>query len=214
MNVVYDTADYLRQGGWIMIPLVTVSVVMWTLIVDRLREFRALGRDDLDAHEVSVALAAADPDRLADRTGVRAVLVREFLRARSGRPRLDRDVGWQCVRRQRRELEKRLALIAVLAGIAPLLGLLGTVLGMVETFDVIAFFGTGNARALAGGISIALITTQTGLLVAIPGLLMSNRLGRMAQRLNTSLDEAAAVLLRHLKAEPSGPIEPSAGRLS
>ncbi len=69
---------------------------------------------------------------------------------------------------------------------------------MIETFDVIAFFGTGNARALAGGISVALITTQTGLLVAIPGLIMANRLGRRAEALRTSLDEAAAALARHL----------------
>jgi hypothetical protein len=56
----------------------------------------------------------------------------------------------------------------VLAAVAPLLGLLGTVTGMIATFDVLAVFGTGNAKAMAGGISEALITTQTGLLVALP----------------------------------------------
>jgi biopolymer transport protein ExbB len=100
--------------------------------------------------------------------------------------------------RLRRRLDSRLSLIAVLAAIAPLLGLLGTVLGMIETFDVIAMFGTGNARAMAGGISVALITTQTGLLVAIPGLLMSNRLGRISSNLKTSLDETVAGLTRRI----------------
>ena len=98
----------------------------------------------------------------------------------------------------RRRLERGLTPIGVLAAVAPLLGLLGTVLGMIQTFDVIAFFGTGNARALAGGISVALITTQTGLLVAIPGLIMANRLARRAEALRTGLDEAAAALARHL----------------
>ncbi len=85
-----------------------------------------------------------------------------------------------------------------MAAIAPLLGLLGTVLGMIETFDVISVFGTGNSRAMASGIGVALITTQSGLLVAIPGLLMSNRLGRAAEQLKTKLDETRAALERRL----------------
>ncbi len=93
-----------------------------------------------------------------------------------------------------------MAVIAVLAAIAPLLGLLGTVLGMIETFDVISVFGTGNARAMAGGISVALITTQTGLLVAIPGLIMSNRLGHKVAGLRTTLEEATTKMTRSLAA--------------
>jgi biopolymer transport protein ExbB len=73
--------------------------------------------------------------------------------------------------------------IALLATIAPLLGLLGTVGGMIKTFNVIAEFGTGNARALAGGISEALITTQTGLVVAVPGLFIASFLTRQADEL-------------------------------
>ena len=88
--------------------------------------------------------------------------------------------------------------LAMLAGVAPLLGLLGTVTGMIETFDVIALFGTGNARAMAGGISVALVTTQSGLLVAIPGLLLAAALSRRSRRLEMRLDEVTAVLSRHL----------------
>jgi biopolymer transport protein ExbB len=73
--------------------------------------------------------------------------------------------------------------IALLATIAPLLGLLGTVGGMIKTFTVIAEFGTGNARALAGGISEALITTQTGLVVAVPGLFLASFLTRQSEEL-------------------------------
>jgi biopolymer transport protein ExbB len=101
--------------------------------------------------------------------------------------------------RQRRELSRFLAVIAVLAGIAPLLGLLGTVLGMIETFDVISIFGTGNAKAMAGGISVALITTQTGLMVAIPGLFLSGLLLRRASRLEIRLNEFTTILDRHIR---------------
>jgi biopolymer transport protein ExbB len=100
---------------------------------------------------------------------------------------------------QRPALEHYLAVIAVLASIAPLLGLLGTVLGMIETFDVIAIFGTGNAKALAGGISVALVTTQTGLLIAIPGLFVSGLLMRRSSRLMTQLDEITTILERNIK---------------
>jgi biopolymer transport protein ExbB len=177
MEFYWDTAEYLRQGGWIMAPLVAVSVIMWTLIVDRWRGYRELEGDRLPA-----------------------LLVDEFRLEASGHPELDVEILRQCSLRLRRDLDNRLAVIAVLAAVAPLLGLLGTVLGMIETFDVIARFGTGNARAMAGGISVALITTQTGLLVAIPGLVMSNRLGSKAALLGTTLEEATTKLARNLAA--------------
>jgi biopolymer transport protein ExbB len=98
--------------------------------------------------------------------------------------------------RERPLLRRHLAVIGVLASIAPLLGLLGTVTGMMATFDVIALFGTGNARAMAGGISEALLTTQSGLLVAIPGLYMSIYLNRRAERLEDQLDETVMTIGR------------------
>lgn len=96
------------------------------------------------------------------------------------------------------DLERGLALIGVLAAIAPLLGLLGTVVGMITTFNSIALFGTGNARAMAGGISEALITTQTGLLIAIPGLYMRNFLQRRAGNLKHQVESLALSLKRQL----------------
>ena len=180
------TVEYFRQGGWIMLPLVATSVVLWTMIVDRWREFTVLGRGDLDTKEI-IALASghrqAPEIPEGHNVGLRVRLVREFLKERSGVVRLDRKILGQVSLQLQQSLDARLAAIAVLAAVAPLLGLLGTVLGMIETFEVISVFGTGNSRAMASGISIALITTQTGLLVAIPGMLMSNRLNRTAQRL-------------------------------
>ncbi|MGM0461114.1 MAG: MotA/TolQ/ExbB proton channel family protein [Fibrobacterota bacterium] len=71
-------------------------------------------------------------------------------------------------------LEKNLDIIASWVSVAPLLGLLGTVVGMVETFSLITEYGIGNPHILSQGISIALLTTQTGLLIAFPGMLIHN----------------------------------------
>ena len=84
------------------------------------------------------------------------------------------------------------------ATITPLLGLLGTVLGMIRTFEVISIFGTGNARAMAGGISVALITTQTGLMVSIPGLYMSGFLTKRANNLKYRIAATGMYLKRFL----------------
>ncbi|MCP4291190.1 MAG: MotA/TolQ/ExbB proton channel family protein [bacterium] len=153
-------------------PLIIVSVVMWTLIVERLAEYRRLSGNALGE-----------------------ILTSRFESRHSGNAKLDQEILQELALCLRRSLENRLAIIGVLAAVAPLLGLLGTVLGMVETFDVISLFGTGNARAMAGGISVALITTQTGLLVAIPGMLMSNRLARISRDLKTRLDETVARMI-------------------
>lgn len=195
--------EYLRQGGCVMVPLIAVSVVMWTLIIDRLRVLRRLAREDVGLEDALTALATG---RLRSGCGLRAALVREFLARRRGGVAADRATLHACAARLRHELRRYLAAITVLAVVAPLLGLLGTVLGMIETFDVISVFGTGNARAMAGGISVALVTTQTGLLVAIPGLFLGGRLRSMAANLAVRLDEATAVLERHL----DSPLAPEA----
>jgi biopolymer transport protein ExbB len=122
--------------------------------------------------------------------------VRAFLGRRSGFARLDVDILRQCALREQPGLSRYLAMVAVLVSVAPLLGLLGTVLGMIETFEVIAVFGTGNAAAMANGISIALITTEVGLLIAVPGLLLSGILVQQSIRLRTQLEEDLTILTR------------------
>jgi biopolymer transport protein ExbB len=92
-------------------------------------------------------------------------------------------------------LERSLSLLAALAGVAPLLGLLGTVSGMISTFDTIAAAGTGNPRLLSGGISEALLTTQLGLMVAIPLLLAHAGLTRWIERREAMLEHDAIRVL-------------------
>ena len=194
----WTTWEYLSQGGWVMIPMAVASLVMWTMILERYGTFRRLGGRDIETVD---ALRALEGEPVPDRgSGQRRKVLEGFLTARSGIDSLDRIILRSVTEKNRRFLRKKLAFIAVLAGVAPLLGLLGTVLGMIQTFDVIAIFGTSNAKAMAGGISVALVTTQAGLVVAIPGLFVSGFLTRRSRRLESALDEFSLALDRKLKA--------------
>ena len=81
--------------------------------------------------------------------------------------------------------------ILVIASISPLLGLLGTVTGMIETFDMITQFGTGDPKLLSEGISIALVTTELGLIVAIPALLIGSLLSAWARNIKRDMEHSA-----------------------
>lgn len=179
-----------------MIPLIGASCWMWVLIIERGIWFADQARRDISLRQAMDALK----DRIlpTECRGLRADLVRQFLDERTGRRDIDRRI-----------LERHAMRARPSSGVPwrssppwppwPLFfGLLGTVTGMITTFDVISLFGTGNAKAMAGGISEALITTQSGLLAAIPGLFMSVFLHRRATRLEGRLDETVSVLKRCL----------------
>ncbi len=189
---------YLNDGGIVMLPLVLVSLVMWILIMDRIFFFRRLRRKNMSAR---VAWDHIHRQRMPDPMqyrGIVSLLVAEYLEHRSGDRTIDRFILDERVAHINRRLKAYLAVIGVLAAIAPLLGLLGTVTGMIAAFDVLAIFGTGNAKALAGSISEALITTQTGLLVAIPGLYMKGFLDRRADNLAQRITTVGYYLRRHI----------------
>ena len=81
--------------------------------------------------------------------------------------------------------------MALTAAAAPLLGLLGTVTGMIKTFNLITIFGTGDAKSLSSGISEALVTTELGLVVAIPSLILHGLLSRMAKQKVGDLEQVS-----------------------
>lgn len=194
MDYMITAYDYFRPGGSIMLLLVLISLWMWSLIFERLAYYRKLERRDVDLDE---AVRLANPNACgASDEDIGPSIIRDFLAARTGDTALDRRLLDYHAIRQRPLLNRFLSTIAILAATAPLLGLLGTVAGMVSTFDVIAIFGTGNAKALSGGISKALVTTQSGLLVGIPGLFMSRLLTRRAQAIERRLTETVMVLKR------------------
>ena len=84
---------------------------------------------------------------------------------------------------------------SIVAAIAPLLGLLGTVIGIIETFQSITLFGTGDPRLMSGGISLALVTTVMGLVVAIPLLLLHSLLSAKSNRIVQILDEKSMAIV-------------------
>jgi biopolymer transport protein ExbB len=196
MDIILKTYDYLRPGGIVMIPIILTSLWMWALIIERLFYLHRMRHRDISLKETVEILKGKDISFLSD--GLRTRIVSRFIKDRVGQRDLDRNIINQCAMKERPFLRRYLAVITVLAAVAPLLGLLGTVTGMITTFNVISIFGTGNARAMAGGISEALITTQSGLLVAIPGLFMSNFLARRVAWLENSLDELAMTLRRYV----------------
>jgi len=144
-----------------------------------------LSRGERPAAIALVAAGATPLDRVM-RAGLAA----------AGQPREVREAAVeQALLVETGQLSRGLTMIAVLAGVAPLLGLLGTVTGMIDMFSVIAAQGSGNARSLSGGISEALICTQAGMLVAIPLLIAHAWLSRRAERRTHLLEEAACGIL-------------------
>jgi biopolymer transport protein ExbB len=101
----------------------------------------------------------------------------------------------EAILRETPKLERGLITLAILAAIAPMLGLLGTVSGMIETFQSITLFGTGDPKLMSGGISQALVTTELGLAVAIPLLLIHSGLSSKSNRLIQILDEESAAII-------------------
>jgi biopolymer transport protein ExbB len=195
----YRICNYFHIGGLVMLPLLVVSVVMWILIMERALFLRRLGRKPM---QLSVAwehvAAGHKPDPVRHQGGI-ALLVARFLQERTGNADLDRFILDELVLTLNRSLNRFLPFIGVLAGIAPLLGLLGTVTGMMTTFEVLATYGTGNVRAMANGISEALVSTETGLVIAIPGLYMHAFLARRAGNLKQRVAVAGYYLRRQIK---------------
>jgi len=195
--------EYIHTGGIVMFPLVLISVLLWGCIIYRLLVLKELYRNDLTTAQAHICVK--DRSTLPPECrGIAAVLVGTFMSLRSGNPQLDRHLLEEAAMQVRTSLRDGLNLISVLAAVAPLLGLLGTVLGMISTFDTIALFGNSNPRAMAGGISEALVTTQTGLIVAIPGLFMRNFIQRRADGLELRLNTLTQKLKRQLESSDRG----------
>jgi biopolymer transport protein ExbB len=170
VNGLEAVVAYTRAGGPVMIPLIVVSLLMWQMVVMKSLWLFRVRRHPLRIADAPARMAGRDRAPEAGPEGSRTAVLAYFLEHRTGDPETDRILWEVAVRRQISRLDRYLPAIRVLGAVAPLLGLLGTVSGMVETFQVIGFQGTGNSQALASGIQEALITTQTGLLIAIPGL--------------------------------------------
>tara|TARA_B100000287_G_scaffold391472_1_gene403151 strand:- start:448 stop:951 length:504 start_codon:yes stop_codon:yes gene_type:complete len=150
--------DFMAQGGPVLYWLLALCVLLWSLILDRLWFFyRELPKSN---------------QQLADQWQERSHPYNWY----------SRKIRDAILSRQKQEAERYLSLIGILIAVCPLMGLLGTVTGMVHVFDVLAITGTGNARAMANGISQATIPTMAGLVVALTGIYFRTRFKRLAQR--------------------------------
>ena len=193
-------ADLFREGGWVLYLIAATSVIAWTLI---LREWLALrdrigqgwSRIEKSIEQLGNGNFQHDPLEKEQENVVAQVLQQDFILCPQSRESFEAQVT-PLLQSESLLLESTLRTIAVLAGAMPLLGLLGTVLGMMHTFGALTSRQATDIDALAGGISQALITTQAGLVVSVPVLLMH---GYLRSRIYRYLD-AASVMMKKIEA--------------
>jgi len=168
--------ELVKEGGWVMLPIILCSVVAMAIIVERLwmlrREricprqlvdqiWQAARNGRLDASQITAVRTSSPLGRV-----LAAGLLNRHRSHEVMKTSIE-DTGRHVVH----ELERYLNTLGTIAAIAPLLGLLGTVIGTIEVFQAISASGTGNPQLLSGGISTALFNTAGGLIVAIPALM-------------------------------------------
>ncbi len=189
-----EAIEFLQQGGWPMIPLGICSIAGLTVILERLFALRRvrsipppiIGLIDLYQGEESVesSIQACRHSRSA----LARVVEEMILSRKQGYTHLVESLN-ATGRREVERLERGLIVLEVVAGISPLIGLLGTVVGMVTVFDAITTEGLGNAQVLSAGISKALITTVAGLSVGIPALAFHSYLSRCVESIAIEMQE-------------------------
>jgi len=180
-----------------MAPIAVISVVMWILILTRYSCLKNQGGDAEDLVEHFAAeFGSHNYDKALDLCGSGGGIVKRALREACSRgartPEELRDHLDDIILREIPALNRRLPFIGALVAVAPLLGLLGTVVGMISTFNVITTSGAGDPKALSAGISMALLTTEAGLVVAIPGLAALGYLLTLAARARHELERLSA----------------------
>ena len=204
--------ELMKAGGWLMWPILACSVVAMAIVLERLWSLRRRRvmpaglmaqvwqwqREQALTPERIRALARSSPlGRLLSAGLVNRQHSREVMKEALN------DVGRQVVA----DLERYLNTLGTIAAVSPLLGLLGTVFGMIDIFTVIIDAGVGNPGVLAGGISEALITTAAGLTVAIPSLMFHRYFNGLVSRYALAMEEEALNLVEVIKGEREAPPE-------
>ncbi len=156
---------FLEKGGPVLYGVMAVTFAMWVLIIERIWYFSAGARKDL--RRAVSAWESRDERRSWYAHKVRDAMVSEV----------------------KMNLNMNVNMIKTLVATCPLVGLLGTVTGMVSVFDVMAVLGSGNARAMADGVSRATLPTMAGMVAALSGVFMSTWIERKAQRESEKLED-------------------------
>jgi biopolymer transport protein ExbB len=196
----------IQAGGWVMLPIIACSVVATAIVLERawtLRRRRIMPDNlvtsiwqlyrtgQLNEPRIREIREASPLGRMLAAGIVNRFHSREVMKEAIG------DVGRQVVA----GLERHLNTLGSIASVSPLLGLLGTVLGMIDIFAVITEAGVGHAGLLAGGIAKALITTAAGLMVAIPALMFHRFFNSKVNKLAIAMEEQALRLVEVMKGE-------------
>ncbi len=192
--------EIIQSGGWLMLPILACSVVAMAIIVERfwsLQKLKVLPPELLaQVWRLWRERKFDEPTlrRLRNGSSLGVVLAAGLVNSHHGR-----DVMKECIEEAGRQvvhrLERFLNTLGTIATIAPLLGLLGTVVGMIQAFSSIVSNGVGDPTLLAGGISVALITTAAGLVVAIPSVVFHRYFERLVDEYVVTMEAEALKLV-------------------
>jgi biopolymer transport protein ExbB len=192
--------ELVKAGGWLMLPIIACSVIALAIIVERIWSLQV--RRVLPKHLVAQVwrwekIHQLNDERLAELQA--SSPLGSILAAGIANRHENRDVMKESIEDTGRhivhELERYLNTLGTVAAITPLLGLLGTVIGMIKVFATITTQGVGNPGALAGGISEALITTAAGMSVAIPTLMFYRYFRGRVRMLVLKMEQEAMVMV-------------------
>ncbi len=194
----------LRTGGPVMAPIAGVGLLALVLSVWKgldLRRVRPPAPADLEPLLARLnAGDAAGAQTLAAALGEPlGPILRDGIIHRQASPEMLEELLHERVMGVLPRLDRHLGLLAVLGGVAPLLGLLGTVTGMIHTFQLVTLFGTGDARLLSGGIAEALVTTKAGLVIAIPVALIHAYFARRVRTILGGLEQTVLAFVNRIK---------------
>ena len=192
--------ELIQSGGWLMVPILLCSVLAAAICVERwwtLQSERVVPADLLATTWKSVKNKELDQTRLRElRTSspLGQVLAAGLVNASRGRD-IMKEAMEEAAGQVMHEMQRYLTALGTIASISPLIGLLGTVVGMIKVFQALQLHGAGNANVLAGGISQALITTAAGLAVAIPALIFHRMFVRRVDEHAVSLEQQGSKLI-------------------
>lgn len=198
--------ELLKAGGYIMYPIVLCSLAAFVICVERswsLRRSRITPKHLVAQVWSWIKNNQLDKGRLKklkDSSPLGEILAAGLVNHAHGRETMKESIQ-DAGRQATINLERYLNTLGTIAQVTPLLGLLGTVIGMIRVFTVITIQGTGDSGILAGGISEALITTATGLIIGIPALIFHRHFERKVDELVVAMEQEALKMVEVLHGE-------------
>lgn len=200
--------ELVKAGGWLMVPILICSVISAAICIERfwtLRGSQVVPKALLTEVWQWIQQNQMTPQRIKQirsQSPLGAILATGIGNHHRGREQMKQSIE-EASGQVIHELERYLSTLGTVAAVSPLIGLLGTVIGMIKVFSAIQLEGVGNAAVLAGGISEALITTAAGLTVAIPSLFFYRFFQRRVDELVMEMEQDALKLVEVLSATPA-----------